>query len=509
MLVNENIVEVRNIKKTFRIYHERQNTIFEKLTSLHNRKKHFEELTILDDVSFTVKKGEMIGIIGLNGSGKTTLLRIIAGIYSPNKGKIITRGNTIPFLELGTGFQPDLTAKENILLYGLILGFTTKQIKEKIDEIIKFAELEKFADTKIKNFSSGMYARLAFSTAIQVDPDILVVDEVLSVGDLPFQQKSFETFLSFKKRGKSIILVSHNLDTVKDLCDRAIFIHKGRIHSIGKPEVVINAYRNVVDNMSSIEQLKNRIIDPKEIGTKIDEEIFAQRPWMHDYSTLGVNTGLELISIPPTKNQKFTEPIIAAYLRKAFENIRNEGPALLDMFCSDGFFSIYAAKTFKCDRILAIDNDQNNIERAKLMNKKLNVDNVEIRLQDAHTLDEQETFDVVLNLYALHMVSDPENVLKLTHKITKQFAIIHSVVTLENVDPDYFETPAPGWTWGCRFTETKIRKWIENLDWDIVAHDRNVLEENGALRDRGSVYFLCRKRIEKSFSSDLRRDSKQ
>jgi ABC-type polysaccharide/polyol phosphate transport system ATPase subunit len=509
MLVNENVIEVRNIKKTFRIYHERRNTMFETLTSLYNRKKHFEELTVLDNVSFTVKKGEMIGIIGLNGSGKSTLLRIIAGIYSPNKGKIITRGNTIPFLELGTGFQPDLTAKENIFLYGLILGFTAKQIKEKIDEIIKYAGLENFADTKIKNFSSGMYARLAFSTAIQVDPDILVVDEVLSVGDLPFQQKSFETFLSFKKRGKSIILVSHNLDLVKSLCDRAIFIHKGRIYSIGKPEVVINAYRNVVDNMSNIEQLKNRIKDPKEMGANIDEEIFSHRPWIYDYSTLGVNTGLELISIPPTKNQKFTEPIITSYLKKAFENIRNERPTLLDMFCIDGFFSIYAAKTFKCGRILAIDNDQNNVERAKLMNKKLNVDNVEIRLQDPHTLDEQESFDVVLNLYGLHMVSDPENVLKTTHKITKQFALIHSVVTLENVDPDYFETPAPGWTWGCRFTETKISKWIESLDWDIIAHDRNVLEENAALHDRGSVYFLCKKRTKKLLSPNLKTDSKQ
>ncbi len=245
--MSENVIEVENITKSFRIYHDKQNSVFETITSPFTKKRHFEILTVLDDVSFTVKKGEMVGIIGLNGSGKTTLLRLISRIYYPDKGQISTRGTIIPFLELGAGFQPELTARDNIILYGIILGFSKKEIKKKLDEIIKYAELEKFIDTKLKNFSSGMYARLAFSTAIQVDPDILLVDEILSVGDLPFQKKSFNTFMDFRKRGKAILFVSHNLTSIKDICDRAIFINKGKIHTIGEPTKVIEEYTKVVN----------------------------------------------------------------------------------------------------------------------------------------------------------------------------------------------------------------------------------------------------------------------
>jgi len=244
----ENVIEIKNISKTFKIYHDKQNSVFEVLTSPFGRKRTYEQITVLDDISFDVKRGETVGIIGLNGSGKTTLLRLISRIYNPDKGVIVTSGKIIPFLELGVGFQPELTARDNIVLYGIILGFSKKQIKEKIDEIIRFAELEKFSDTKLKNFSSGMYARLAFATAIQVDPDILLVDEILSVGDLPFQKKSFDTFMNFKQRGKSILFVSHNLNSVKEVCDRVIFINKGKIHSIGLPEKVIAEYQSVVNS---------------------------------------------------------------------------------------------------------------------------------------------------------------------------------------------------------------------------------------------------------------------
>jgi lipopolysaccharide transport system ATP-binding protein len=184
----------------------------------------------------------MFGIIGRNGAGKTTLLRLLANIYRPDFGQIKTNGSLIPFLGLGLGFQPEMTAKANVLLYGRLLGFNKKEIEEKEKEIIKFAELEKFEDTKIKNFSSGMAARLAFSTAVQVDPDIVLMDEVLSVGDIGFQKKSYETFLSFKKRGKSIVLVTHNLETIKNNCERAMFLNEGKIHTIGEPKKVTDAY---------------------------------------------------------------------------------------------------------------------------------------------------------------------------------------------------------------------------------------------------------------------------
>lgn len=240
--MSDNAIEVRNLTKSFRIYHEQRNSLYEVLTGYFSKRKYYEDLLVLDNISFDVKKGEMFGVIGRNGTGKTTLLRLLSGIYKPDSGSIKVEGTLIPFLGLGIGFQPDLTAKANVIFYGRLLGFSKKQILAKEKEIIEFAELEKFEDIKLKNFSSGMHARLAFATAVQVNPEIVLMDEVLSVGDIGFQRKSHETFLSFKKRGKSIVLVTHDLKAIKDNCDRAMFLNEGKIQAIGEPEMVIDAY---------------------------------------------------------------------------------------------------------------------------------------------------------------------------------------------------------------------------------------------------------------------------
>lgn len=212
------------------------------ISGFFSKRKYYEELRIMDNISFDVKKGEMFGVIGKNGTGKTTLLRLLSGIYKPDSGSITVNGTLVPFLGLGIGFQPDLTAKANVILYGRLLGFSKKDIQAKEKQIIEFAELEKFEDIKLKNFSSGMYARLAFSTAIQVDPEIILMDEILAVGDIGFQKKSHDAFLSFKKRGKSIVLVTHDLKTIKDNCDRAMFLNEGKIQAIGDPQKVIDVY---------------------------------------------------------------------------------------------------------------------------------------------------------------------------------------------------------------------------------------------------------------------------
>jgi lipopolysaccharide transport system ATP-binding protein len=248
--MNENAIELDHVTKSFSIYSQPQDTLYDRVCSIF-KKKDMTRLTVLDDVSFTVKKGEMLGIIGRNGIGKTTLLRLIAKIYKPDSGTIFTDGTVIPLLELGTGFNPDLTARENILLYGQLLGFSLEKIKERVGTILEFAELEKFANVKIKIFSAGMYVRLAFSTAIQVDPDILLADEILSVGDLTFQQKSMEAFISFRKRGKTVLYVSHSLDSIKLLCDRALFLNDGKIIHIGKPTDVIDTYVRIFQERST------------------------------------------------------------------------------------------------------------------------------------------------------------------------------------------------------------------------------------------------------------------
>ena len=247
--MSENSISVKNVSKKFRLYHEKRTTLYESITGSVNRKPHHETLQVLDDVSFNVKKGESFGIVGRNGSGKTTLLRILSHIYQPDSGSVETIGTVVPVLALGLGFHPDLTAITNIYQSSILLGISKKQIAERVDDIIQFAELEKFADTKLKNFSSGMQMRLAFATAVQVDPAVLLLDEVIAVGDLNFQKKCLDVMLDFKKRGKSIVIVSHGPSDIKKLCDRAMFLKDGHVEILGKPDEVIDSYTNYMSEL--------------------------------------------------------------------------------------------------------------------------------------------------------------------------------------------------------------------------------------------------------------------
>ena len=240
--MDQDAITVQNVSKQFRLYHEKRDSIFEAATSFFQKKQHYEILQALDDISFNVKHGEIFGIIGSNGAGKTTLLRIISKIYGPDSGSVDVQGTIIPVLALGLGFHPELTAVTNIYQSSILLGYSKNEISQRVDDIIKFAELEKFADTKVKNFSAGMQMRLAFATSVLVDPDILLLDEVFAVGDVSFQKKCFDTIMDFKKRGKAIIYVSHDMQPVKSFCDTVMYLENGKVGMIGKPEETVNAY---------------------------------------------------------------------------------------------------------------------------------------------------------------------------------------------------------------------------------------------------------------------------
>jgi len=237
----DSVVTVKGVNKSFKIHHEKNDSLFSLILNSFSRNS-FETIDVLKNISFNLNKGEMLGIIGPNGSGKTTLLKILSGILKADGGQVKINGTVAPLLQLGVGFNGELTAKENIVLSGMLLGFSKSEMKKKVNNIIKFAELEKFADTRIKNFSTGMHARLAFSTAIQIDPDILLVDEVLAVGDINFVNKSYREFLAFKEKGKSIIFVSHSLDHIRNLCDRAMILESGAIKMIGNTEQIVEHY---------------------------------------------------------------------------------------------------------------------------------------------------------------------------------------------------------------------------------------------------------------------------
>lgn len=245
---NHYAIEVHNVSKHFKVPHQKRDTVYENIIGLFEGKRYgYEEFTALHDVSFNVKHGEILGIIGENGSGKSTLLKIIAGVLSPDEGSVKVGGKIAPFLELGVGFQPELSAEENIFLYGSIMGMKKSEMNEKIEDIFEFAELKNFRNAKLKNFSSGMYARLAFATAFATEPDIYLIDEVLAVGDEAFQRKCMDKIDEIKSTNRTIIFISHDMAAIKRLCKRAIFLEDGHIRFTGNTEKVIYSYHSYIN----------------------------------------------------------------------------------------------------------------------------------------------------------------------------------------------------------------------------------------------------------------------
>jgi ABC-2 type transport system ATP-binding protein len=240
-------IKVEHVSKTFKLPHEKQSSL--KGSLINFRKRGYEAQQVLDDISFEVKQGEFFGIVGRNGSGKSTLLKLISGIYTQSSGEIAVNGKLTPFIELGVGFNPELTGRENVFLNGALLGFNRKEMLAMYDEIVEFAELGRFMDQKLKNYSSGMQVRLAFSIAIRANTEILVLDEVLAVGDAAFQQKCTDYFEELKDQHKTVILVTHDMESVKRFCSRALLIEDGQIKSMGSPKEIANQY--TLDNLNA------------------------------------------------------------------------------------------------------------------------------------------------------------------------------------------------------------------------------------------------------------------
>ncbi|MCL4466319.1 MAG: polysaccharide ABC transporter ATP-binding protein [Chloroflexi bacterium] len=241
-------VALTNVSKRFIICHEKARSFQETLVQMVRRRNGTkEEFWALRDVSFQVERGQTLGLIGRNGSGKSTALKLMTRILSPTAGTVRVDGRISALIELGTGFHPDLTGRENIYLNGSILGFTRKEMDKRLDQIVAFSELDRFIDTPVKHYSSGMYARLGFSVATSVDPEILVIDEVLAVGDEAFQRKCLARIHDFKRLGKTILFVSHNLNDVQEMCDRVVWLDAGRVRAQGAAAQVVNDYRESVD----------------------------------------------------------------------------------------------------------------------------------------------------------------------------------------------------------------------------------------------------------------------
>ncbi|MGH7722916.1 MAG: ABC transporter ATP-binding protein [Candidatus Dormibacteria bacterium] len=247
--MSDTAITVTGVSKRFRIPLDRSSTLKYRLTHLRSSSR-YRDLLAVNDLTFDVPQGQFLGITGPNGCGKSTLLKILSRIYTPDTGRVRVEGRVSPFLELGVGFNPELSARENIFLGGAVLGLTRKQLAARVPRVLEFAELEEFADQKLKNFSSGMGVRLAFAVAIQADADILLMDEVLAVGDARFQEKCFDVFAEYKRQNRTIVLVSHDLGSLNLYCDRVLLLQNGHLIADGPADEVTSQYRRIVGAMS-------------------------------------------------------------------------------------------------------------------------------------------------------------------------------------------------------------------------------------------------------------------
>lgn len=294
---NDVAISVKGLSKSFKLPLDRSSSLKGFLFNLFRGVKGYKKHNVLKNINFEVKRGDFIGIVGRNGSGKSTLLKILAGVYFPESGKVTINGTLIPFIELGVGFNPELTGRENVYLNGSLLGFSNKEMDAMYDEIVRFAELEEFMDQKLKNFSSGMQVRLAFSIAIKAEGDILVLDEVLAVGDEAFQNKCNQFFDKIKKdKTKTVILVTHSMENVRKYCNRAIFIRDGVVKIDGSPKDVANSYslenaeryiddRGKMKQNSLIRNLKVKLLSSKQPSQKDPLKIQVEYDVLEDVNT--------------------------------------------------------------------------------------------------------------------------------------------------------------------------------------------------------------------------------
>jgi len=348
-MTEEIAIKVDHVSKDFVLPHEKTSSIKSIFTNAaKNRNSKKETQHALQNISFEIKKGEFFGIVGRNGSGKSTLLKILAGIYQPTDGSVTTNGKLVPFIELGVGFNPELTGRENIYLNGAMLGFSENEVANMYEDIVNFAELERFMDQKLKNYSSGMQVRLAFSMAVRADAEILLIDEVLAVGDADFQRKCFEYFKKLKKDSTTVVFVSHDMDAVRQYCERAVLIEGSNLVEIGDSQSIAKSYtqmfmentdaqedhsskkwgdKTVIITNPSVDHEDSKIIFSYTIkaNTEVDSIIYG--------FSVRDNQGLKLIAI---NNKLMNEPSITLSKNQTvrityiFDNVLNDGEYLFD-----------------------------------------------------------------------------------------------------------------------------------------------------------------------------------
>lgn len=360
----ENAIEVRNLYKKFKIQYDKPTTLKERVVGLF-KKNNIEYNQVLKNINIDIKKGETVALIGTNGSGKSTLLKLMTQILYPDRGTLETSGKLTSLLELGAGFHPDFTGRENIYFNASIFGLSRKEIEKRIDDIIEFSELSEFIDNPVRTYSSGMYMRLAFSIAINVDADILLIDEILAVGDQHFQEKCFAKLKELRNTDRTIVIVSHSLDTIKDLCTRAIWLYKGEFRLDGDPAYVINEYLK-----QQREAYKKGEIKHEDLDIQSKSIIFIDKPKGFDSistETLKVEgwkvTDLNQFTFELYLDNKLIENIEYEERSDVFEAYKNDYP---DLKKEDiGWYATIDGISCGEHRITVLLKDEDGIELAK------------------------------------------------------------------------------------------------------------------------------------------------
>lgn len=311
------VIKVEHISKNFKVYFDKGYTLKEKF--LFWKRNRYEVRKILNDISFTINKGDSVGLIGRNGCGKSTMLKMLTKIYYPNKGKITINGKVSSLIELGAGFHPDMSGRENIYINASVYGLSREEIDKRVDKIIEFSELRDFIDNPIRTYSSGMYMRLAFAVAINVDADILLIDEILAVGDSNFQTKCFNKLKELQKEGKTIVLVTHSMGSIKDFCNKCIWIEKGSIVSNGDTEIVTKQYIKYMTKEALEKGIDgtNKVADSDNFGTK-DVEIIDVRLYSNNTKVNSINTNdpLDIVIDYKTKKQ-FNNLVVGVAIKES------------------------------------------------------------------------------------------------------------------------------------------------------------------------------------------------
>jgi len=349
-------IKVDSVGKVFKLPHEKHSSLKSAFVNLVRPNKGYEMQQALKDISFEVKKGEFFGIVGRNGSGKSTMLKLLAGIYTPTKGTVQVNGKLTPFIELGVGFNPELTGRENVYLNGALLGFSRKKMGSMYNDIVEFAELKRFMDQKLKNYSSGMQVRLAFSIAIRAESDILLIDEVLAVGDADFQRKCFSYFKTLKKNNKTVVFISHDMGAVREFCDRGILVDGGEVVYAGDAQSVADNYSKmfmvlqevgnsgdkprrygngdakIVDVLVKVSDDNIVVIVEAKIKKDIEDLQYGFHIWREDgYELIGMNN--RMLRKPDIKKVKASSTVIFTWRTP---NIYSQGKYYLTLALADG-----------------------------------------------------------------------------------------------------------------------------------------------------------------------------